>query len=145
MYTNYFPRVEAVANFLIHNAGRLRESCEAFDARVLAACGDAAKTVILSQALRSYDAATQVVEAPAPPALAGHHAPVPPGPAAFFAAIDPDDSRRNPLDSIADRLPWDLFRNPWVIRNLFDVATAQYAYHDRLHFAGGGCTGPAAS
>jgi len=134
MYTNYFPRMEAVANFLLQNAARVRESCDGFDSRAFAACADPHKFRILAQALRSYDASTQVVESPNPPASATPHGPAAAGPAAFFASIDPVDHRRNPLDTIADRLPWDLFRNPWVVRNLFDLATTHYAYYDRLRF-----------
>ena len=134
MYTNYFQRVEAVANFLLQNAARVRESCDGFDSRAFSACGDPHKFKILAQAVRAYDASTQVVESPNPPVSSTPHGPPQKGPAAFFASIDPKDHRRNPLDTIADRLPWDLFRNPWVVRNLFDLATTHYAYHDRLRF-----------
>lgn len=121
-YAQYFPRMEAVANFLLQNAARIRESCASFDTRAKAACAEEAKLRLLACGIRAGNAQTQVLEGPTPA-----------GPAAYFTAIAPD-GRRNPLDSAADRLPWDLFRNPWVVRNQFDLATANYAYHDRLHF-----------
>jgi hypothetical protein len=37
---------------------------------------------------------------------------------------------------VVDHLPWELYRNPWVIRNLFDLATTAYAYHDKVRFPG---------
>ncbi|HVT80428.1 MAG TPA: glycoside hydrolase family 52 protein, partial [Phycisphaerae bacterium] len=123
-YTQYFQRAEAVANFLLQNAQRIRESCTSFDARAATAAGTPEKAAVLGLGLRAANARTQVLDA----ATAA-------GPGAWFAAIG-GDGRRNPLDTIADRLPWDLFRNPWVVRNLFDLATASFAYHDKLRFPG---------
>ena len=121
-YTNYFPRVEAAANFLLANAPRVRESCANFDARTAAACGDPHRLAVFSHAVRAFNARTQVLDTVTPT-----------GPVAYFAAIAPDGPR-NPLDRIADHLPWELFRNPWVVRNVFDLATTAYAYRDQLRF-----------
>ena len=132
VYTNYFPRVEAVANFLLHNSQRVRESCTSFDSRTTAACADESKLALFSQGVRAYNATGQVVEAAAPA-----------GPAAYFATISPRGGRpgeggggglRNDLARVVDHLPWALYRNPWVIRNLFDLATTAYAYHDKVRF-----------
>jgi hypothetical protein len=123
-YMNYFPRVEAVANFLLANAQRVRESCVNFDGRVSGACGDARKLAVFASGVRAYNALTQVVDSATPT-----------GPAAYFAALAPDGPR-NGLDRIIDHLPWELFRNPWVIRNVFDLATTAYAYRDRVKFPG---------
>jgi xylan 1,4-beta-xylosidase len=122
-YTNYFPRVEAVANYLLHNSQRVRETCTSFDARTETACASPHKLTLLAQGVRAYNAGTQVLDATTPV-----------GPAAYFATIGPA-GMRNCLARVADRLPWELFRNPWVIRNLFDLATTSYAYHDQLRFA----------
>jgi xylan 1,4-beta-xylosidase len=123
-YTNYFPRLEAVANFLLANAQRLRESCANFDSRTAAAAGDPHRLAVFSHAVRAFNARTQVLDAVTPA-----------GPAAHFAVIAPDGPR-NALERIADYLPWQLFRNPWVIRNIFDLATTAYAYNDQLRFPG---------
>jgi xylan 1,4-beta-xylosidase len=123
-YTNYFPRLEAVANFLLANAARVREACTNFESRAAAACGDPHRLAVFSHAVRAFNARTQVIDSVTPA-----------GPVAYFASIAPDGPR-NPLDRIADHLPWELFRNPWVIRNIFDLATTAYAYHDQVRFPG---------
>jgi hypothetical protein len=136
-YTNYFPRIEAVANFLLHNSQRIRESCTSLDSRLGAACPDSAKLAIFSHAVRAYEASTQVLDAGnagpggAPRSHGGGEGAV--GPSAYFATIT-REGYRDSLHRAAANLPWELYRNPWVIRNLFDLATSTYAYHDKLRF-----------
>ena len=81
-YTNYFPRLEAVANFLLANAQRLRESCANFDARTASAAGDPHRLAVFSHAVRAFNARTQVIDSVTPA-----------GPAAHFAVIAPDGPR----------------------------------------------------
>jgi hypothetical protein len=119
LYTAYFPRLEAAANFLLSNAQKIRESCASFDGRVRTACPDAQKLLLFARAIRAYEAQTQILDA------AG---------AAYFAVIDKHTGFRNVIDAAADHLPWELYRNPWVIRNLFDLATTAYSYHDKVRF-----------
>ncbi|MGN6367952.1 MAG: glycoside hydrolase family 52 protein [Phycisphaerae bacterium] len=121
LYTVYFPRAEAVANFLLQNHQKVRESCASLDARTTTACGDAQKLAILSKGIRAYEANTQLVDADGVP---------------FFTVLSSGDQAgyRNAMDQAVDRLPWELFRNPWVIRNVFDLGTTSYAYHDKVRF-----------
>src|SRR5262249_28245096 len=114
--------VEAVANFLLHNRDRIVESCTGFDARA-ASAAIPQQLSLFAQSVRAYNAATQVLDASTPT-----------GPNALFAIIERRSGRRNVLDRIAYHLPWELYRNPWVIRNLFDLATSSYAYHDQVRF-----------
>ena len=121
LYTVYFPRVEAVANFLLQNHQKVRESCASLDARTASACGDSQKLAILSQGIRAYEANTQLIDADGAP---------------FFTVLSSGERAgyRNAMDQVVDRLPWELYRNPWVIRNIFDLGTTSYAYHDRVRF-----------
>lgn len=121
LYNAYFPRIEAAANFLLSNAQKIRESCASFDTRARTALGDGRKLLLFGRALRAYEAQTQVVDANGQ---------------AYFAVIDEKNGYRNALDAAADFLPWELYRNPWVIRNLFDLATTSYSYHDKVRFPG---------
>jgi hypothetical protein len=121
LYTAYFPRIEAAANFLLTNAQKIRESCSSFDGRARSACPDPEKLTLFARAVRAYEAQTQVIDS------AG---------AAYFAVIDKKTGCRNVIDAAADHLAWELYRNPWVIRNLFDLATTAYSYHDRVRFPG---------
>lgn len=144
LYNAYFPRLEAAANFLLHNAGRVRESCASFDSRAAAACGDAQKLRLFSLGVRAYEATTQVLDGGVAPTG---------GAQPYFATIPPvtaggsvgsggggggGGGMRNPLDRVIDSLPWELYRNPWVIRNIFDLATTSYAYHDKVRFPADG-------
>ena len=91
--------------------------------RTAAACGDPQKLAILSQGIRAYEANMQVVDADGIP---------------YFTVLSSGatDSRgyRNAMDQAVDHLPWELYRNPWVIRNIFDLGTTSYAYHDKVRF-----------
>ncbi|HUO11043.1 MAG TPA: glycoside hydrolase family 52 protein [Phycisphaerae bacterium] len=125
LYTVYFPRVEAVANFLLQNHQKIRESCGSLDSRTTAACGDAEKLSLISRGIRAYEANTQLIDAEGVP---------------YFAVISGGSEQeggrgyRNALDQAVDHLPWELYRNPWVIRNIFDLGTTSYAYHDKVRF-----------
>jgi hypothetical protein len=145
LYNTYFPRLEAAANFLLHNAGRVRESCASFDGRAAAVCPEPLKLTLFAQGVRAYEASTQVLDGGA--AAGGGGAGPGGGTQYYFAAVPPLGSggakvggvgegggTRNPLDRVIDHLPWELYRNPWVIRNVFDLATTSYAYHDKVRF-----------
>jgi hypothetical protein len=129
LYTVYFPRVEAVANFVLANSAKILESCTNFDSRAAAACGDETKLAVFSQAVRAYEANTQLIDAVAPPTAQGGGGNVP-----YFTVIEGAEGYRNALSVAVDHLPWELYRNPWVVRNIFDLATTSYAYHDRVRF-----------
>jgi hypothetical protein len=85
------------------------------------------KLGLLSQGIRAYEANTQVVDADGIP---------------YFTMISSGKEGgrgfRNALDQAVDHLPWELYRNPWVIRNIFDLATTSYAYHDKVRFPSDG-------
>ena len=118
-YGTYFPRVETVANFVLANSGRLRESCLTFDTRAKAMCPDETRRAIFSQAIRAYDAGTQIVDAVGAPQ---------------YTVLDGAAAWRNAIDAAVDHLPWELYRNPWVVRNIFDLFTASYSYADQTIF-----------
>ncbi|MCL2648807.1 MAG: glycoside hydrolase family 52 protein, partial [Phycisphaerales bacterium] len=123
LYTVYFPRVEAVANFILANSQKIFESCTSFDGRSAAACSDPQKLAVFSQAVRAYEANSQVIDAAGP------------SPSPYFTVIQGDAGYRNTLSLAVDHLPWELYRNPWVVRNIFDLATTSYAYQDRVRFS----------
>jgi hypothetical protein len=116
LYAAYFQKIETVANFLLLNAEKIRESCESLDRRLAEACDDSTKLAVFSQAIRAYEARTQLTDAEGVP---------------YFTVLD-EAGRRNALDSAVDHLPWELFRNPWVIRNVLDLCTGSYSYRDQL-------------
>jgi len=120
LYTSYFPRVEAVANFILANSQKILESCSSFDGRTASACGDPQKLAIFSQAMRTYEANSQVADATGVP---------------YFTVVQGESGSRNALSLAVDHLAWELYRNPWVVRNIFDLATTNYAYQGKVRFA----------
>jgi hypothetical protein len=122
LYTAYFPRVEAVANFLLMNAQKIRESCVNLDKRLAASCEDSDKLAAFSQAVRGYEGRTQLTDSEGLP---------------YFTVLD-EAGRRNALDAAVEQLPWELFRNPWVVRNIVDLYTGNYSYRDELKGEGTG-------
>jgi hypothetical protein len=120
LYTTYFQRVEAAASFILASAARLKESCHTFDTRISADV-DPARLALFSAAIRQYDACTQLVDSANTP---------------YFSILSGPRAWRNPIDAATDHLPWELFRNPWVVRNIFDLYTASYSYADQVTFAG---------
>ncbi len=125
LYTAYFQRIETVANFILQNHQKIRESCSSLDGRVAAACGDPAKVAVFAQGVRAYESRTQLADAEGVP---------------YFTVLD-EGGYRNALDRAVDHLPWELFRNPWVIRNIFDLGTTSYSYQDKVRFVGEGDAG----
>jgi len=120
LYNAYFQRIEAVANFILTNSQKVRESCVHFDGRVTAACSDPQKIAAYAQGAREYDAQSQVTDADGVP---------------YFTSLD-RSGYRNTLATTVDHLPWELYRNPWVVRNVFDLGTTSYSYNDKIRFPG---------
>ncbi len=120
-YTRFFTDIESVMNFLLRNVSRVKESCDVFDKRAAQLCPDESRRAILAQALRAYNANTQLIESNGIP---------------YYNVIEGHYGWRNTLDLAADHLPWELYRNPWVVRNIFDLYSAHYSYRDELSFPG---------
>jgi len=128
LYTVYFPRVEVVANFLLQNHQKIRESCASLDGRTAAACPDPEKLAIFARGVRAYEANMQLVDADGVPYFT----------VISSGSIGGERGYRNALDQAVDHLPWELYRNPWAIRNVFDLGTTSYAYHDKVRFPSDG-------
>ena len=124
LYTTYFQRAEAAASFTLASAARIRESCQTFDARIAHEVA-ATRLALFANAARQYDACTQLIDAANIP---------------YFAVLSGPRAWRNAIDAAVDHLPWELFRNPWVVRNIFDLYTASYSYADQTIFPDDGPT-----
>jgi hypothetical protein len=126
VFGGYFSRIENAVSFTLSAADRIKESCETLDAR-LSAGQSKERLAILSHAIRQYDACTQLVDV-------GTGGP----PMPQYCMISGARAWRNAINAAVDHLPWELFRNPWVVRNIFDLFTANYSYADQTVFAGDG-------
>lgn len=120
-YTKFFQDLESVVTFVLKNVDRIKESCDVFDKKVAATCADETKRAILAQGLRGYYANTQLILSNNIP---------------YYSVNEGQYCWRNTLDLAADHIPWELYRNPWVVRNVFDLYSAHYSYRDELVFPG---------
>ena len=120
-YTQFFLDLEAVANFTLRNVGKIKESCTNLDAKISALAPDPAKQAAIGQGLRGYNANSQLIISNNIP---------------YFSVMAGQFTWRNSLDLAVDHLPWELYRNTWTVRNIFDLYSAHYSYRDELSFPG---------
>lgn len=119
-YSRHFRNVREVCRFVLDHAGRIQEESEALDRKLETAVGDPVKLQILAQGIRGYEASTQLTYA---------------GDTIYYNVGEGAYCWRNTLDLAADHLPWELYRNPWVVRNIMDLYIDRYSYHDKVSFA----------
>ncbi len=119
-YTEYFKNVDEVCDYALRHADEIKRSCAEFDAETKEACPEPLRRELFAQALRAYYANAQLTVS-----NEGRlHYNVPEG--GFYW--------RNTMDLAADHLGWELWRNPWVVRNIMDLYIERYSYHDRVRF-----------
>jgi xylan 1,4-beta-xylosidase len=118
-YTKYFSRAEEVCGYVLDNALRIKNECALTDGYFERLCRDERRVQLFSQAVRSYYANNQLIESCGKP---------------YFNINEGIFGYRNTLDLCADHLPWELFWNPWVVRNMTDNYIEKYSYTDRLTF-----------
>jgi hypothetical protein len=122
-YTNEFANVEDVCSYILENAEELRTICEAADVEMEQRVTDQREYEIYSQAVRAYYASSQLITAGGKP---------------YYNVGEGQFLWRNTMDLAVDHLPYELWRNPWVVRNIMDTFFEQYAYHDLVYFYGEG-------
>ena len=120
-YGQHFANVREVCRLVLDNAARIREESEALDAAIAAKAADPVKLQLLAQGVRGYEASTQLGVAD------GKY---------YYNVGEGAYCWRNTLDLAADHLPWELYRNPWVVRNIMDLYMERYSYHDKVTFDG---------
>ena len=120
LYTKYYSRVEDICDFVLEQAERIRSDCrienEALERRI----GDTREYEIYSQAVRAYYANTQLLES---------------GSKLYYSVGEGQYLWKNTMDLAADHLPFELWRNPWVVRNIMDLFIDRYSYEDQIRFA----------
>ncbi|MNO12477.1 Beta-xylosidase precursor [compost metagenome] len=119
-YTKHYNRVEEVCEYVLHQAERIRRDCESEDMLLEQRSVDRREYEIYSQAVRAYYANTQLLES---------------GGQAYYSVNEGQYLWKNTMDLAADHLPFELWRNPWVVRNMMDLFIDRYAYFDQVRFA----------
>lgn len=118
-YNRYFRSLHDVCTFLLENADRIRRDCAVFDDEVAARRVDPKKYQLFCQSIRAYYASTQLIEADG---------------RAYYNVGEGQYLWRNTMDLAADHVPFELWRNPWVVRNILDLYIEHYTYHDEVRF-----------
>jgi hypothetical protein len=124
-YCRYFNRVEEVCGYILDHAAEIKQRSHEFDAMVESGAPaeplDLSKYRLFGQAIRAYYANSQLTEA---------------GGKIYYNLCEGQYLWRNTMDLAADHLPFELWRNPWVVRNIMDLFIERYSYHDKLRFDG---------
>ena len=123
-YTKYFSNVYDVANCVLSESDVLRKMCREYDDKIMAcvACDSNNRVEIFSQAVRGYYASSQLL--------------IDEKSCLHWNVSEGAYLWRNTIDLCADHLAWELFANPWIVRNLMDDFINHYSYHDRVYFPG---------
>ena len=121
-YTRNFKRVEEVCAAMLQSSGWLKQDCLRFDDEVLQLCPDPRKRALFSQSVRAYLYNSQLLEADSGKAL--------------YNVAEGQFCWRNTLDLAADHLGWELWRYPWVVRNIMELYLERYSYTDNVRFPG---------
>lgn len=117
-FKRYFKNVEGVCKYLLDHAGQIYCDCKVFDEEMMA-CPDLRKLQLFAQAVRAYYASTQLIEMNGQP---------------LYNIGEGQYLWRNTMDLAADHIPFELWRNPWVIRNIMDLYIDRYSYRDEIRF-----------
>ncbi|MFW5899171.1 MAG: glycoside hydrolase family 52 protein, partial [Jiangellaceae bacterium] len=120
LYTDYFDSVEDVCRYVLAEADRIRRDCSAFDHAAADACPATRRREYVSQAIRDYAVNSQLLRTPRGKRL--------------YSVGEGQFCWRNTLDLAADHLPWELWRMPWVVANIFEQFVDRYSYRDEVRF-----------
>jgi hypothetical protein len=123
-FTRQFDGVEAVCTHVLEQADGMHAAAAAFAAEAASRAPASLSSVgpeIYGQVSQAYYANTSVLETRDGDVL--------------YSVCDGQFAWRNALAPAADHLPFELWRHPWVVRNVMDLNLRRYAYEDRLRFA----------
>ncbi len=120
LYTRPFKNVREACHYLLTNSDQVRSDCAALDAEVASRGLPREKFELFGQSVRAYDANTQVIQADGK---------------ILYNVGEGQYLWRNTMDLAADHLPWELGRNPWVVRNILEQFLDRYTYRDQVRFA----------
>ena len=122
-YAKHFPGAVEVCRAALGWADRIRNDCRELDAEAARRCADPLKRELFSQSVRAYAANASLLAADADGKP-------------MYSVCEGQFEWRNTLDLAADHLPWELWRNPWVVRNIMDFYIDRYSYRDQVRFGG---------
>lgn len=117
-YRAWHSNVESVCRQVLRDADAIKDEGLALDDTVAQSGASHEERALFAQALRAYTANQQVLRDDD----GDWH----------VSLCEGQFCWRNTLDLAADHLPWELWRNPWVVRSIMDDFIERYSYRDRV-------------
>lgn len=119
-YSDDFADVESVCRHALDSAERIKAAAAAFDAQAAAGGASPRRVQLFAQASQAYYANSSLLRDA--------------GGRWYWSVCEGQFAWRNTLDLAADHLPFELWRHPWISRNVIDLFFDRYSYRDRLRF-----------
>ncbi len=119
-YTGDFADVEGVCRYALDNAGRIKAAATAFDRNAASGGATEQRRQLLAQASQAYYANSSLLRDA--------------GGRLYWSVCEGQFAWRNTLDLAADQLAFELWRHPWISRNVMDLFFDRYSYHDQVRF-----------
>ncbi len=125
-YNRYFASMREIPPFLFAHADEIRKEAISLDRelteeRVRENRMTESQAELFGQSLRAYYASTQLL-------LDGEKR-------VHWNVCEGAYLWRNTMDLCADHLAWELYQNPWVVRQIMDEYIDCYTYEDQVYFA----------
>ena len=120
-YTRYYTSLDEVLVAALDRSADLRASSAVLDARLLNCGLSADQQFQIAHGTRGYYGNTQLLDVGGEP---------------LWIVNEGEYCMMNTLDLSVDQAFWELKHNPWVVRNILDLAARRYSYHDQVKSRG---------
>jgi len=120
-YTRLFPAIENVAQYALSNFDLIRQAAINSNAMVDDSALSDDQKFMLSHAIRSYYGSTELLL---------HKG------SALWVVNEGEYRMMNTFDLTVDQLFFEMKMNPWTVRNVLDLFTSRYSYHDNTLLPG---------
>ena len=121
-YQKFFAGLAEAEKGMLDNAEKLRMLSQQIDEEWRTAQIEPKRMSLLCQAIRGYYASSQLL--------------MDKNKVIHWNTCEGAYLWRNTMDLCADHLPWELIRNPWVVRSMMDDYITKYAYKDEVIYPG---------
>ncbi len=120
-YTRFFRNLESVAGYALKHFSSLKMRGGAFGKDFVKAKLSPARQFMLTQAVQSYYASTELLEVDGDP---------------VWIVNEGEYRMINTFDLTVDQLFFEMKLNPWTVRNELDWFVKRYSYTDKVRFPG---------
>ena len=118
-YTKYFKNIEEVLAYSTHNIDTLIEKCKTSDILLNNSQLSDDQQFMLAHSIRSYYGSTQYLHIDDEP---------------FWIVNEGEYRMMNTFDLTVDQLFYEMYFNPWTVKNELDMFLSRYSYYDKVKF-----------